>query len=356
MKRLSALSPSPPIRAALARQVAAALLLLIGLTVLPGSSDPAIAGTKKATNLCNLLKIACTRKPARSKTVSKATSKRSATASQKRKAKRHKTVASTSSKAVASTSSRAKAPKIARSEPAIVAPRHPVTKPRVKPSTSQVAVSPKPTDNQKQSALVAVPRPALPLPERGELPRGDDCLAELLKRQVEFTVPEHVEATGQCAVANPVLVKSVATPGGRVKLPEEPLLNCAFARKFTIWLSDIAASVVSEMAPARLHSLSTGPGYECRTRNGDSSGKISEHAFGNAIDISGITLVNRTRVEIPDVADPAAVHHRLLMALRLSACGYFTTVLGPGFNAAHASHYHFDLGQHGKSGNYRICN
>ena len=43
------------------------------------------------------------------------------------------------------------------------------------------------------------------------------------------------------------------------------------------------------------------------------------------------------------------------MALRISACGYFTTVLGPGANAAHAEHYHFDLGLHGKSGNYRIC-
>jgi hypothetical protein len=141
-----------------------------------------------------------------------------------------------------------------------------------------------------------------------------------------------------------------------VNLTEEPLLNCAFAHRFTTWLSDIAAPVVAAMAPARLESLVTGPGYECRNRNGDSSGKISEHAFGNAIDIAGITLANRIRIEVPDVADPLSAHHRLLMALRLSACGYFTTVLGPGFNAAHASHYHFDLGQHGKSGNYRICN
>jgi hypothetical protein len=43
------------------------------------------------------------------------------------------------------------------------------------------------------------------------------------------------------------------------------------------------------------------------------------------------------------------------MVLRTTACGYFTTVLGPGSNLAHATHYHFDLGVHGKSGNYRIC-
>jgi hypothetical protein len=349
LKKLLALSPSLPTKAAALARLAPVLLLLIGLVTLLASSDPAIAGAKKATNFCNFIKIACARKPARSKTVGKATSKRSATASRKRKAKQPK--------AVASTNSKAKAPKSAKSAPVIVtAPPHPVTKPRRKPTMSQLAVSPNLTDNQEQSALVAVPRLPLPLPDREPLPGAGECRAELLKRGVEFTIPDYVEATGQCAVADPVLVKSVATPGGKVSFPEEPLLNCAFARKFTTWLSDIAAPVVGELAPARLQSLSTGPGYECRNRNGDSSGKISEHAFGNAIDISGITLANRIRIEIPDVADPLAVHHRLLMALRLSACGYFTTVLGPGFNAAHASHYHFDLGQHGKSGNYRICN
>ena len=41
--------------------------------------------------------------------------------------------------------------------------------------------------------------------------------------------------------------------------------------------------------------------------------------------------------------------------LRTSACGYFTTVLGPGSNEAHKNHLHFDLALHGKSDNYRIC-
>jgi len=340
------------------RPLAPVLLLLIGLMSLSGLSDPAIAGTKKATSLCNFIKIACARKPARAKTARKATSKRSATAAQKRKTKQQKAVASASPKAKTQKVAKSPPVKVAKSAPVIVAaPSHPVSRPWRKPTTSaQVAVSPKLRDDEKQSALVPVPQLPLALPEREPLPGAGNCRAELLQRGVEFTIPDHVEATGQCAVADPVLVKSVVVPGGRVKLPEGPLMNCAFARKFTTWLSDIAAPVVSGMAPARLESLSTGPGYECRNRNGDSSGKISEHAFGNAIDISGITLANRMRIEIPDVADPSAVHHRLLMALRLSACGYFTTVLGPGFNAAHASHYHFDLGQHGKSGNYRICN
>jgi hypothetical protein len=43
------------------------------------------------------------------------------------------------------------------------------------------------------------------------------------------------------------------------------------------------------------------------------------------------------------------------MAFRTAACGYFTTVLGPGANAAHASHFHFDLAMRGKNGDHRIC-
>ncbi len=44
-----------------------------------------------------------------------------------------------------------------------------------------------------------------------------------------------------------------------------------------------------------------------------------------------------------------------VQALRKSACEYFTTVLGPGANAAHEKHLHFDLAKRGKTGTYRIC-
>jgi hypothetical protein len=182
-----------------------------------------------------------------------------------------------------------------------------------------------------------------------------DCRAELLKLAVAFSVPDRVQGTGKCTVLNPVQLKSVETSLGRVELPGQPTLNCAFARQFAVWISDIAVPATAALGKAKLSSLSTGPGYQCRGRNGDSSAKISEHAFGNAIDIDGMTLTNHKRIEIPDVLDKQAPDRRMLMALRTSACGYFTTVLGPGSNAAHASHFHFDLGTHGKSGNYRIC-
>jgi hypothetical protein len=44
----------------------------------------------------------------------------------------------------------------------------------------------------------------------------------------------------------------------------------------------------------------------------------------------------------------------LVQALRMTACGYFTTVLG-GTDPAHEADFHFDSGLHGATPNYRIC-
>ena len=45
----------------------------------------------------------------------------------------------------------------------------------------------------------------------------------------------------------------------------------------------------------------------------------------------------------------------VLATLRTAACGWFTTILGPGSDAAHATHWHLDIERHGSSDRYRIC-
>lgn len=187
---------------------------------------------------------------------------------------------------------------------------------------------------------------------------GDDfatCRTELERLGAKFSVPEMPAADGKCKVPNPVQITAISTPAGEVGFPGGPILNCIFAKRFTAWVSDIAAPVVKAHTGEGLAAIVTGPGYECRTRNGDTTTKISEHAFGNAIDIAAFKLEDKESLPVANVTKTGNVESRWLMALRISACGYFTTVLGPGSNEAHAEHYHFDLGLHGKSGNYRIC-
>jgi hypothetical protein len=73
------------------------------------------------------------------------------------------------------------------------------------------------------------------------------------------------------------------------------------------------------------------------------------------VDITTLTTADGRQIQVSDALNPASSSFQVLRALRTAACGYFKTVLGPGANAAHASHFHLDMGMHGKSGNYRIC-
>jgi hypothetical protein len=304
-------------------------------------ANPTVAAQKKNFSsklLCDVMKVGCARKISKARVTTKRATRKKTTTASKPKSK---------SEAISRVVSNQPA-----SPPIIASVPKPQPKPTILPGdSSQAAIA----ELQHEPPLRKLVEDRNPPAASTYSNYALNCKAELLTLGVDFSVPEQVEGTGECKVADPVQLKSIQTSLGKVELPGRPTLNCAFARQFTIWLSDIAAPATAALAEAKLASLSTGPGYECRGRNGDSSAKISEHAFGNAVDIDGITLSNNKRIEISDVADRQDSDRRMLLALRISACGYFTTVLGPGANEAHASHYHFDLGRHGKSGNYRIC-
>ena len=201
----------------------------------------------------------------------------------------------------------------------------------------------KPKGLQQQAALI--PR-ALPK----DITRKDDtesCFQMLRAIGAKFTVAAATVDYGKCHVENPVNLRSVTIKQNKIDLPEAPLLNCKFALQFSKWLSESGAPILAAQMNSPVERISTGPGFECRGRNGDGTAKVSEHGYGNAVDLTTFRLRNG---KILNVADST-----LLQGVRASGCGYFTTVLGPGSNAAHASHFHFDMGAHGKSGNYRIC-
>ena len=265
-------------------------------------------------------------------------------------------------------------PPLPKPKPSIVATPDSASPDEQAPANSSNTAAPKPETqpNQTRTAIV-IPRekpfelrkPA-PKPDTGEdqsqekPDAGEEfatCRQELAALGARFNIPvmQAAAADVRCTVRNPVQISAIASATGEIDFPGEPILNCVFAKKFTAWASDVAGPVVKAETGEALAAIMTGSSYECRGRNGDSSGKISEHAFGNAIDITSFKLRSKESMPVANVAKTQNVESRWLMALRISACGYFTTVLGPGSNAAHAEHYHFDLGLHGKSSNYRIC-
>lgn len=64
-------------------------------------------------------------------------------------------------------------------------------------------------------------------------------------------------------------------------------------------------------------------------------------------------FADREPLEIRRYGPSGAKEDRFQLTVRQESCAYFTTVLGPGSNSAHATHFHFDMAE--RRGGYRLC-
>jgi hypothetical protein len=166
--------------------------------------------------------------------------------------------------------------------------------------------------------------------------------------------PKPDDASCQIETAVRLTAVQVAGRSTPVVLPEAPVVACRFARPFGDWIEQIAVPVLGAGRGASLKAVRTGPGFQCRSRNRQSGEKPSAHGLGLAIDISGFEFADGPALPIkPDGHSEADA--RSLAAIRQAACGWFTTVLGPGSDPYHGDHLHLDIQLHGSSDRYRIC-
>jgi len=185
-------------------------------------------------------------------------------------------------------------------------------------------------------------------------PADAECFAELRANHIEAEiVPAPPAPLADCGIAEPVRLSSIGLANGAtIDMPDRPILDCAFAITFTEFAQDLMAPLATAMLGSGVVALATG-GYSCRSPIRLPSGNPNPHAKGIAIDVSAITLADRRRIAIGHEANSAEA--LFARTIRRAACGWFTTVLGPGADAAHAEHFHFDILRHGASDNYRIC-
>ena len=183
------------------------------------------------------------------------------------------------------------------------------------------------------------------------------CLAALADLGVQAEPATIEPAEQDCVVEQPVRLHGVASGRHTLGFVETPILACGFATVLTRWLAEIAIPTALYHLGQPAAKVLVGPGYACRPRNQQPGAELSVHAFGIALDIRGFELADggQVLIEPPDGADRAAPERAFLAGLRTSACGYFTTVLGPGSDPHHEDHLHVDLASHGSSDHYRIC-
>jgi hypothetical protein len=195
---------------------------------------------------------------------------------------------------------------------------------------------------------------AISIHSAADIDQTRQCLSDLKAADVEFRDLGDVTQEG-CTVAGAVELDAVSTPFGKVMVAGKPTMSCLFARRFTSWVRDVGAPLTLAYVGSKLAAIETGAAFVCRTRNNKPGEKISEHAKGNAIDVGAFRLENGRVLSIKGASAGSEIDGVLMRALRTTACGYFTTVLGPGSDEAHKEHLHLDQGLHGPTDNYRIC-
>jgi hypothetical protein len=180
-------------------------------------------------------------------------------------------------------------------------------------------------------------------------PRSAGVAASLLMPRQEILCRQALRATGAtfvearmpepengCALPHPIELSTL--PGGTGVEPNA-VVNCTTALTLARFASESMAPAAKDLFSQPIAGIGQASGYVCRPRNGTT--KLSEHAFGNAIDIASFRFEDgRTITVAPDLQDDAL---EFVERVRTAACGPFRTVLGPGSDADHADHLHLDL-------------
>ncbi|MBB06437.1 extensin-like domain-containing protein [Pseudooceanicola sp.] len=152
-------------------------------------------------------------------------------------------------------------------------------------------------------------------------------------------------AIAGCGVDEAVRVSSISG----VALSSHAVMDCITAKSFKHWVDNGLKPAVKTRGGG-VARIRVAAHYACRTRNNQPGARISEHGRGRAIDISGFTLRDGSKISVltgwRTKRDSA-----ILRRMHAAACGPFGTVLGPDSNRYHADHFHFDTARY-RSGSY----
>lgn len=165
-----------------------------------------------------------------------------------------------------------------------------------------------------------------------------ECRQELRRLGVTFEDLAPVNDGDACRIDHPVKVSQLP---GRVGLKPAATLTCQMALAFATWTKEELNPSARWRYLSGVKTIHQGSSYSCRRIRG--TGVASEHSKGNALDVMRIELNNGKDIDVRKPGWFALRERSLLKNVRAGGCEYFTTVLGPGYDADHADHFHFDI-------------
>ncbi|MBS9403808.1 extensin family protein [Halomonas sp. TRM85114] len=170
-------------------------------------------------------------------------------------------------------------------------------------------------------------------------PRG--CLAALdtvPNDEFAYTVLDDHAPVAGCPLENVVRVQ-----GSSVDFNASFVASCPLALAWVVFERQRLQPAAEAVFGSRLVGVEHYGSYSCRNVYGRASGRLSEHATAEALDVAAFRLADGRRITLlGDWADEGEAGMFLRKA-RDGACDLFGNVLGPDYNAAHADHFHFGM-------------
>ena len=163
------------------------------------------------------------------------------------------------------------------------------------------------------------------------------------------SAPYSQPAYSQPAAAAPALPRLGPAQGnsvsafGQISMKPAATLACPIVSALDRWLTDSVQPAAMRWFGVRVVEIKQISAYSCRGMNGNPHAHISEHAFGNALDIAAFTLADGRRITVKGGWRGMPEEQGFLRDVHASACQQFNTVLAPGSNSHHEDHIHVDL-------------
>ena len=164
------------------------------------------------------------------------------------------------------------------------------------------------------------------------------CYRLLDQAGVEFTRLDADAGTENCPLDNAMVLDRSLLPYSIAPLR----MSCHQMAALYIWEREIVRPAAEETLGSSIEQVLTYGSFSCRNIAG--SDRLSEHASANAIDIRGFRLEDGRVIEVRQKWREDSTEGHFLETVHNGACRLFSVVLGPDYNAAHADHFHLDMG------------
>ncbi len=228
--------------------------------------------------------------------------------------------------------------------------RWPLAQPGAAPSPSpSISAAPLPPPGASPPPQIGRPLPltpaGVPAPEPGDGNFAPGSPRPYDEGPLSSSPPSSAPGGTQVPLGRPRAPFATAAIGP-IGVRPPATLACPIVSALDQWIDTAVQPAATRWFGEPVVEIKQISAYSCRGMNGNPYAQISEHAFGNALDIAEFSLADGRRVSVQYGWHGMPEEQGFLHDVQAAACAQFSTVLAPGANAYHYNHIHVDLMRH----------